>query len=266
LLSSEGVNVITLDESGVPMMHVGSLQANIKAGTQMRVLTAEDIAILQEAGVPITDKAAEDLLIDRRLAIPPEWQAILDGAKGDALVDVESVAPQADPYAASADSGSSGGSEWVDYGSGGGGRSRSYSRGGGGGYSRSYGGGGGYSDGYSGGGGIDLSWLPEGFGGEDGFMAGSFDSPIFDRYFAVLSQHLGADRAISLMRGMRGMKRGMRRSRRSRSRSMPGGRTLTTKGPQPSSLNAGLTPTVPSNEGIRQDVGKQVKKATKGKD
>lgn len=242
-----------------------SMVAAQEAGMAAWMLNDDEFAMLVDAGLVTED--ARGQVVGKPLLIPAEWAGVV-GATGDALSDVQAVDPYTAPATDTNSSSSGGGSGWVDYGNGGGYTRRSYSRGGGGGgYSSGGGGyssGGGYSGGGDWGGGFDMGALPEGFGGEDGFMSGAFDSPIFARYFDVLSRHMGEDGATSLMQRMRGMKRGLRRSKRSRTRSMTGGRTLTTKGPRPSSINEGLN--VPSNDRVREDVGKQVKKATKGKD
>jgi hypothetical protein len=108
---------------------------------------------------------------------------------------------------------------------------------------------------------------------EDGFGDGDFssmmDNPIFARYFDVISRSMGPDKARAFMRKFgrrfKGMDRGMRAT---------GKRTATSrvKGPKMTGIskNAGITETtgitpegVPTNEAIRKDVDKRVKKATK---
>jgi hypothetical protein len=201
--------------------------------SRAKLVTQEDIDALRAAGMEITDDAARDLLIGKRVALP-----VLDGA-----IPVDGVTLP-ETYVGPAASGSGGGGRpWVNYGSGGGSR-RSY---GGGGYSGGGGGGGGYGGygGYSGG---------DDFGSGGGMFGPGF--PFDDDAF---SNPIFANMGMSGRMGGRGS--AMRvKGKRSKTSKMRGGK----RGPM-SASPVDLKAAVPNNAGIRDEVETTVKKRTRKK-
>jgi hypothetical protein len=226
------VPVLSLNpETGVP--ELSQTAAGNADASRAKLVTQEDIDALRAAGMEITDDAARDLLIGKRVALP-----VLDGA-----LQVDGVTLP-ETYVGPAASGSGGGGRpWVNYGSGGGSR-RSY---GGGGYSGGGGGGGGYGGygGYSGG---------DDFGSGGGMFGPGF--PFDDDAF---SNPIFANMGMSGRMGGRGS--AMRvRGKRSKTSKMRGGK----RGPM-SASPVDLKAAVPNNAGIRDEVETTVKKRTRKK-
>jgi hypothetical protein len=226
------VPVLSLNpETGVP--ELSQTAAGNADASRAKLVTQEDIDALRAAGMEITDDAARDLLIGKRVALP-----VLDGA-----LQVDGVTLP-ETYVGPAASGSGGGGRpWVNYGSGGGSR-RSY---GGGGYSGGGGGGGGYGGygGYSGG---------DDFGSGGGMFGPGF--PFDDDAF---SNPIFANMGMSGRMGGRGS--AMRvKGKRSKTSKMRGGK----RGPM-SASPVDLKAAVPNNAGIRDEVETTVKKRTRKK-
>lgn len=221
--------------------------ANRREFPTARPLTDAEVQTLM-ANLPEGTLGAgwDKVLTETAVALPPEWRDII--AAGTPAITTASTAT-------SSGSGSSGsGSEWVDYGS----KKKSgwVDYGSGGGYGRS-------SGGYGYGGyGSDGAVAPETFFAQDagdGEDSSMWDNPIFARYFAVLEGRYGREGAMRRMRSL--SKRFRFRGRMSGSRSSnPRSKTRTS----PISKGGGndSSPSVPSNDAIRKDVTKRVKKAT----
>jgi hypothetical protein len=235
------VPVLSLNpETGAPELSLnpetgevlpGSVAAGSAAASRAKVVTQEDIDALRAAGMDISDDAARDLLIGKRIALP-----VLDGA-----LQVDGVTVP-DPYVAPAASGGGGGG-YTRRSSGGGGYSR-----GGGGYSRGSGGGGGGGSygGYSGG--DDFGSGGGMFGPGFPFDDDAFSNPIFAR--------MGMGRG-----GSSGMSSAMRvKGKRSKTSKVRSGK----RGPM-SASPVDLKAAVPSNAGIRDEVETTVKKRSKSK-
>jgi hypothetical protein len=234
------VPVLSLNpETGAPELSLnpetgealpGSVAAGSAEASRAKVVTQEDIDALRAAGMDISDDAARDLLIGKRIALP-----VLDPA-----LQVEGVTLP-ETYVGPAASGSGGGGRpWVNYGSGGGSR-RSY---GGGGYSGGGGGGYGGYGGYSGG--DDFGSGGGMFGPGFPFDGDAFSNPIFAR--------MGMGRSGGMSSAMRA------KGKRGKSSRMRSGK----RGPM-SASPVDLKAAVPSNAGIRDEVETTVKKRSKSK-
>lgn len=258
--NAAGIPVIEMDAEGNVLLDpTAPIRGRVPNGENVRTLTEEDVAAIM-AAFPgkISEAAARDFFVGKTVMLPPEMVAVLPERGAE-----EAATEVVDPYAAPAEVATGGsGRAWVDYGN----RSS-----GGGGYRRSYGGGsygGGYGGGYRsggnswGGGGAPEAFFAEGFGSDD--EASLWDDPIFDAYFRVLERRFGPERARVMLRGMRRtMGRGRSRS------SLPTMRSKSKQNPELSAAEISgknrrvpaSSGTLPTNEGIRKDVGKRVTKA-----